>query len=223
MIQDLLWRCPLCANNDALRHTQRWLWWEKMDCTVCGARWRVRRAVGDTYYLKIARPGAKRDIYPPGFELPIAGWYDLMKETLRLEALPYPPHLLESGESLYLASKPATLWAETDEKIQPGEDVARRIGTGCLLLTDRRILWRGFRPGSERPEAGPDFEIGPFPLRQVDGIHTFLNLALFLVVGQRVYTFRFAQESPLKWVTYASRLAPKVEAESGHRIRLSHC
>ena len=112
MIPDLLWRCPLCASNDALRHSQRWLHPEVVDCTACGAQWRVRRVVGDNYYLKITRSGGYTTAYSPGFELSITAWYDLMKQTVHLEALPEPPNLLEVGEKLYLASGQATLWAE---------------------------------------------------------------------------------------------------------------
>ncbi len=222
MIQDLLWRCPLCATNDSLRHTRAWLLWEKVDCLACGARWRVRRAVGDTYYLRVIRPGAKPAAYPPGFELSIPVWYDLMKQTLRLEALPAPPGLLESDESLYLVSDPVTLWAETAGETRPGADLTGQIGRGSLLLTDRQILWRRSSRAGERQAAEADPETISFPLQEVDGIHTFLNLALFLVVGRRLYTFRFANESPLKWVTYAAGLAPRLQAGSGHKIRLSH-
>ena len=61
-----------------------------------------------------------------------------------------------------------------------------------------------------------------FPLHQVNGIYAILNLGLSMVIGMRLYTLRFANESPLKWVTYIALLAPQVQAESGHHIRTSH-
>jgi hypothetical protein len=230
MIQDLLWRCPLCTSNDALRHRSRFLQPDQVTCTICGAQWRVRRVLGDNYYLKITHPGANGSAYPSGFELSITGWYDLMKQTVQLEALPEPPDLLEPGENLYLASGLATLWVEAEPEIRPdpGADLPVHsaadalVGTGSLYLTNRRILWHQPARAAEQPEDCPEYQTFTYPLGQVNGIHTILNLGLFLVVGTQLFTLRFASESPLKWVTYMTLLAPRVRAECGHRIRTSH-
>lgn len=223
MIPDLLWRCPLCAANDALTHRQRWLCPEVVSCTACGARWRVRRVVGDNFYLKITQPSAVNDAYRPGFELSITAWYDVMKQMARMEPLRDPQVPLENAEVLYLASGPAELWADSDEALPhsdragspvgappPHEAQGCCAGTGRVFLTSRRIIWQG------------DKQALNIPLRQVNGVYAILNMALAVVVGVRLYYLRFDRESPLKWLTYAAWLAKQMRIESGHTIRTSH-
>jgi hypothetical protein len=243
VIPDLLWRCPLCASNDALRHSQRWLRREVVNCTVCGAQWRVKRVVGDNFYLKIIHPGGNPTAYSPGFELSITAWYDLMKQTVHLKALPEPSSLLEVGEELYLASEQATLWAEAQPAFSrvdtlspaaaeiippPGADlpgieaVGGQVGQGQLFLTNQRMIWLPSSVTAEHPKPSADPQPFTFPLHQVNGIYAILNLGLAVVIGMRLYYLRFAHESPLKWVTYAALLAPQVQAESGHQILTSH-
>jgi len=243
VIPDLLWRCPLCASNDTLRHSQRWLHLEVVDCTVCGAQWRVRREVGDNYYLKIVCSGGYTTAYSPGFELSITAWYDLMKQTVHLKALPEPPGLLEVGEELYLASGQATLWAEAQpafSRVDPHNPVAAeisplsstdlpvteaddgRVGLGQLFLTNQRMIWQPSSVTAEHPKPSADPQPFTFPLYQVNGIYAILNLGLSMVIEMQLYYLRFANESPLKWVTYIALLAPKIKAESGHHIRTSH-
>jgi len=243
VIPDLLWRCPICASNDALRHSQRWLHLEVVDCTVCGTQWRVRRVVGDNYYLKIARSGGYTTAFLPGVELSISAWYDLMKQTVHLEALPEPPNLLEAGERLYLSSGQATLWAEAQpafSRVDPLSPAAAEInplsvtdlpGTeaecgrvvlGQLFLTNQRMIWQSSSATEEHPKPSADPQPFTFPLHSVNGIYAILNLGLSMVVGMRLYYLRFTNESPLKWVTYVALLAPQVKAESGHHIRTSH-
>jgi hypothetical protein len=243
VIPDLLWRCPLCTSNDALRHSQRWLHREVVDCTACGAQWRVRRVVGDNFYLKIVRSGGYTTAFIPGVELSITSWYDLMKQTVHLEALPEPPRLLEAGEQLYLASGQATLWAEAQPvssmvaplssavaEISPlsGANVPGTkaedglVGLGQLFLTNQRIIWQPSSLTTKHPMPSADPQPFTFPLCQVNGIYAILNLGLSMVIGMRLYYLRFANESPLKWVTYVALLVSQVKADTGHHIRTSH-
>jgi len=216
MIQDLLWRCPLCAADDALRHEAKFLHPERVCCTACGADWRVRRIVGDNYYLKLVQPGGNPHACPPGTEYSITAWYDLMKKTVCLAPQPASAGVLDEAESLYLASGPAMGWAEPDEPASPpSQGTDRKLGEGRLFLTDRRLLWHP----ADGSLAGEPLS---FRLSQVDGIHGIVNLGLLLVVGRRLFRFRFAGESPLKWITYAALLAPVVQAQCGHKIRTSH-
>ena len=243
MIPDLLWRCPLCASNDALRHSQRWLHLEVVDCSACGAQWRVRRVVGDNYYLKLTRSGGCTTTFTPGVELSITTWYDLMKQTVQLETLPKPPNLLEAGERLYLASGKATLRAEAQPAFSgadpfhpaavktshlPGSNLpgieaeGGLVDLGHLFLTDQRMIWQQSSATAKlaMPYAVP--QTFTFPLNQVNGIYAIYNFGLSMVVGMQMYNLRFSDESPLKWVTYIALLAPQVQAESGHRIQTSH-
>jgi hypothetical protein len=243
LIPDLLWRCPLCASNDALRHSQRWLYPEVLKCIACGAQWRVRRVVGENYYLKITHSGRSTTAFPPGVELSITAWYDLMKQTVHLEALPDPQNLLETGEELYLASNQATLRIEAQSTYSRPDPIhpkaagvkipssasltgpateSRQAGLGQMFLTNRRMIWR-WSPQTAKTLI-PSADTLPFnlDLNQVDGIFAIFNLGLSIVAGMQLYYLRFAKESPLKWVTFVALIAPQVRIESGHRIQTSH-
>ncbi len=213
MIPDLLWRCPLCTANDALTHHQRWLRPETVTCTACGGQWRVRRAVGDNFYLKLVAAAStiETERLKPLLrtERSITDWYDLMKQTVRLDSIHDPHIALADGEALYLASGEAKLWAgEQASQVLKTCEVSAE--TGRLFLTNRRMRWQG------------ENQMLDFELRQVNGIYAVVNLELAVAAGLRLYQIRFANESPLKWVTYAELVAQKVQAESGHVIRTSH-
>jgi len=60
MIPMLLWRCPLCATNDALLHIERRFRADRLICRHCQAEWRVRRVPGDNFYLSGSRPASAR-------------------------------------------------------------------------------------------------------------------------------------------------------------------
>jgi hypothetical protein len=240
MIPDLLWRCPLCATNDALRHHLRWLRPDTVTCQACGARWRVRRAVGDNYYLRIIHPGNQRSEHSLGDERSITAWYDVMKQTLNLVPVPKPLNLLEPMEELFLFSGKTAAFNETQPRVikQTHKNGSRSsgdlgslnndlpggqlIGLGELFLTNQRILWRQLPGNSEPSPAAEDIKQIIFPLSKVTLVYALLNLGLAVVLGMDQYVFRFINESPLKWVTYVALLAPQVQHTSGHRIQTSH-
>jgi hypothetical protein len=148
MIPLLLWRCPLCATNDALVHISRRLRADLVRCLHCRAEWRVRRVPGDNFYLKLIRPTSDA-----GDERSITDWYDAMKQTVCLEPIYDQAVSLLPGEVLYLASGAVELQAEeTDPLFFPGPEspdatrVDKRevkgkvVGRGRLFLTNWR-LW----------------------------------------------------------------------------------
>jgi hypothetical protein len=212
----LLWRCPLCATNDALLHTVHHFRADRVRCRQCYAEWRVRRVPGDGFYMRLieATSGV-------GDERPITAWYDVMKATVRLAPIDDPAIALASGEILYLASGAAELHAEeSDSLFFPASldttQVDKRnvrgkpVGAGRLFLTNRRLVWQGARA----PHS--------FPLSRVNSAYAIMDLGLALMVEMRLYTVYFPEESLLKWVTYIALVAPQVEAETGHRIVTSH-
>lgn len=219
MIPMLLWRCPLCATDDAVRQVERRFRPDRLHCTHCRAEWRVRRVSGDNFYLKlVGRNGISLD---GGDERSLTAWYDLMKGTLCLEPRHDPALALDPGEVLYLASGAAELQAEaTDPLFFPALEPRRKLdkrhvegrsaGRGRLFLTGRRLVWQG--------EGPPRI----FRLERLNSAHAVMDLGLALMVERRLYTVYFFEESLLKWVTHLALVARQVLAETGHRIETSH-
>lgn len=236
MIPTLLWRCPLCATDDALEQVVRPLRRDLVRCRACRAEWRLRRVPGDDFYLKLTRGGDDRmALRPPagrdhqgaphhvGDEHSVAAWYDAMKTTVRLIPRRDPAFSPLPGETLYLASGPAVWQAEaTDPLFFPAaasapagqkdkrEVQGRTVGTGRLFLTDRRLAWQSEAAACD------------FPLARLNSAYALLADGLVLMVEMRLYTVRFLSESLLKWATYIALVAPQVEATTGHRIATSH-
>ena len=220
MIPLLLWRCPLCVTNDALVHISRRLRADRVHCAHCSGEWRVRRVPGDNFYLKLVAGAAG-----VGDERSITEWYAAMKRTVYLEPISSSVLSLEPGEKLYLASGSVELEAEeTDPLFFPGQEnelpkAAKRdirglvVGRGRLFLTNRRIAWQDEKPGS--PPVS-------FLLSQVNSAYAMMSFGVAFLIGMRLYSVYFAQESVLKWVTYIALVGRQVLAETGHRIATSH-
>jgi len=206
MIPTLLWRCPICAVNDALVHTTRWPLRDRVDCTHCHARWLVSRKVGENFYLKLV--STKSPV-----ERSISAWYDEMKKTIRLETISNPAIVLDARESLYLISMPAELWTESPDLDvdQEVEEIGVFAGYGHLFLTDKRLCWQGL-----------DGIRQDFPLQAVSGVYAILTLGIAVTIGLEMVFFRLPNESPLKWVTYSALLATQIEAAVGHKLVTSH-
>jgi hypothetical protein len=222
MIPMLLWRCPLCAADDALEQIARPLRTEQVCCHACGAEWRMRRVPGDTFYLKLIWAGQGASA-PIGDERSIAAWYDAMKATVHLAPRHDPALALLPAETLYLASGPVRLYAEeTDPRFfavsetAPAARIAKQevrgklVGEGRLFLTDQRLVWRGGAADCA------------FPLARLNSVYALTDDGLALMVEMRLYTVRFLRESLLKWVMYFALTARQVEAATGHRIATSH-
>lgn len=226
MIPLLLWRCPLCATNDALAHTSRRFRADRVQCRRCGAEWHVRRVPGDNFYMRLVRVGSgdARGALCAGDERTIADWYDMMKATVCLSPIHDPTLPLNPDEVLYLASGPAELWAEEtdplfflgpDSPAAPATSVdrsrlqARLAGRGRMFLTDSRLAWQG------------DGQTHSFPLHRLNSAHALMDHGLVLMVEMRIYSARFFQESLLKWVTHVALVAVGVETKTGHRIATS--
>lgn len=231
MIPTLLWRCPLCETNDALIHLPRRLRADLVRCTHCSAQWRVRRVLGDDYYLKLVKGTEESVEKRPrrscldlrGLELPLREWYEMMKRSVSLVAVEDPPVSLQSRELAYLVSGPVDLTAEANDPLffsavgKFGDVVLEKskvegvvVGRGTLILTNRRLVWQG----EERACS--------FPLESVSSAHTLLDYGVAFMVGMRLYIACFLEESVLKWITYLALVARELEAETGHRIVTSH-
>ena len=227
MIPTLLWRCPLCETNDALIHLPRRLRADLVRCTHCSAQWRVRRVLGDDYYLKLVKGTEESVEKRPrrscldlrGLELPLREWYEMMKRSVSLVAVEDPPVSLQSGELAYLVSGPVDLTAEANDPLffsdmAKSEDIILEkskiegvmVGRGVLILTNRQLVWQG--------EGSVCF----FPLESISSAHTLLDYGVAFMVGMRLYIACFLEESVLKWITYLTLVAGELEEETGHRI-----
>lgn len=223
MIPMLLWRCPICQTHDALTHLARRFRADRVTCAHCDAAWRVRRVLGDNYYLKrIDSSTGEED------ERSITAWYDAMKQGLALAPVADAEMAPEPDERLYLASAEIELYVEeTDplffpdgqgrlDKVEKRQVTGASVGTGRLFLTDRRVVWQAAR--------SPDGERDPvsFPLQRVSSAYAMMDFGIALMVGMRLYAAYLRQESPLKWVSYLGLVADQVRTETGHQIATSH-
>jgi hypothetical protein len=221
VIPTLLWQCPLCHVDDALRHQTRWFRNDEVRCRQCGTLWEVQRVIGDDYVLTV-RHGAPAAV---GQRRPLAEWYDLMKTGVRLAAKQTSTHRLEAGEEVYLQSQPAELLAEEDnplfvrwdEEEAPWRKTAdigfsfmKRWDTGRLLLTSERLIWEGSRQRLT------------FRLRKLNSMHTEVTWYLGVLYGLYRYKFRFSEDSILKWLTYSASVAGRIEQIYRHRITFSN-
>ena len=218
MIPTLLWRCPLCETNDALVHLPRRFRRDLVQCRHCSAEWRVRRALGDDYYLE---PVQSSEVV--GQERPLREWYSDMKRTVGLVPIEAPEVSLQAGEMAYLVSGPVDLTAEANDPLFfPAPDSPAVVhlekskvrgvvvGRGTLVLTNQRLIWQG------------NGHTCSFSLENINSAHTLLDYGVAFMAGMRLYIASFLEESVLKWITYLSLVAHQVEAETGHRIATSH-
>jgi hypothetical protein len=259
MIPTLLWRCPLCATDDALAQIVRPLRGDLVRCRACRAEWRLRRIPGDDFYMRLTHSGPRppRQVADSGVpnlfgghpddEHSVATWYAAMKATVRLTPIHAPAFEPLPGETLFLASGPATLQAEeTDPLFFPVPEAGaagradKQDAPACHLVTvspshrvaagraDKRAV-RGRMVGSgrlfltdRRLAWQGEAAACDFPLARLNSAYALMADGLVLMVEMRLVTVRFRQESLLKWVTFIGLIAPRVETATGHRIAVSH-
>jgi len=207
MIPVLLWRCPICGTDDALR--QRAGWWkpDRLWCRSCSVTWEVRRVAGKDYWLRVIGGDASL----AGREGPLAEWYDRMKSGLELIAIPDPPIDLAMGEILWakgtrvelLRGIPVPVGRADLQVLFP-----RVLGSGQLFLTSERLLWKGRGKLQE------------FSLRRLEEVWPEPGGVMGIPYDGQRYKLRFATESLLKWMTYVTLAARHIEEAYGHRIQI---
>jgi len=200
----LLWRCPICATGDALRHTLGWWRPERLSCVRCHVRWDVRRQLIGDYRLRVVGGNGASS----GQEAPLSEWYDRMKAGVRLSPIADPSLALETEEVLWARSKRVDLVHATLPP--PSAAVARdpsprRFRSGQLFLTSRRLLWRGEGP------------IKTLHLHRLQRVDAKMHRRLVLEYEAQIWRFRFAEESCLKWSTYIALALQHLETAHGCR------
>ena len=223
MLQKLLWRCPLCETDDAIRHTRRLLIADRVICCQCQACWQLRRIAGDTFYLKLVENPAGLGAFKVGKEHPITTWYDAMKTGIQLQPIEDLGFQMKDGERLFVVSKRVELVAEeTDERffvapkgellpIAKNEIEGRPVGPGRLLLTSHRLVWQAM----DEPDR-KFLRVVSIPLKEINFASTFFGLVLN--VGFQLYMIYVPSESMLKWLTYLDLVAKHI----GHQIKISN-
>lgn len=217
----LLWRCPFCGRNDALRERRSWRGPRTLACTQCGGAWRLERVIGDDYYLEVMAGPVER----MGQRASLAAWYREMKAGLKLEPISADGLALAPTEPLYLQATGIRLvvnvenplldgWVGPDPPRTPPATAPprlawRSLGRGRLYLTGERLAWRG-------RELALDFA-----WRHVNSVFWFLS-TLGIMYGTLTYRFNMGQEHVLKWLTYAGLVAPSIRERYGHVVSVSY-
>jgi len=160
-----------------------------------------------------------------GLDMALSTWYDEMKRGFKPSPIPVTNMDLLPNEQVYLRAKEVVLvtyrssalfngWtgrepprAEFPRRSQPADWA--RLGTGELLLTNRRLVWEG-------PQGGLDFWWS-----SVTAVSLLLYYLLGINYGITPYRFILGQENGLKWLTYAGTVAQQVAAQNGHKVTLS--
>ncbi len=200
----LLWRCPICATEDALRHTLGWWRPDRLSCVGCHVTWEVRRELIGDYQLRVVGGSGAS----PGHAPPLSEWYDRMKAGVRLSPIADPSLALETEEVLWAKSKRVRLVHAAFPP--PCRDATpdlppRRFGSWQLFLTSRRLLWRDART------------LKVLHLHRVQRVDAKMHRVLVVQYEAQIWRFRFAEESCLKWSTYIALALRHLETTYGCR------
>jgi hypothetical protein len=201
MIPVLLWRCPICGTDDALR--QKIGWWkpDRLWCVNCYMFWEVRRVIDGDYQLRVVGG----DTSWLGQEAPLSEWYDRMKAGLKLSPISDPSLKLEADEVLWVKSRRVKLLQATSPHHENAGHSRKKRGPGQLFLTSQRLIWRG------------SSEVEDLWLRKLRGVRTRMQRRLVVQYGdEKVYRFHFDEESGLKWATYIALALRHIEQVYGY-------
>ncbi len=216
-VAQLLWRCPMCGSLDAVRQESA----RDVLCTACHTRWELKRVPGKDFRLRVVEgPPALIDL-----EMALTAWYDRARDDFAPEPVPVEGVSLEQGEHVYLWADGITLapappnslidrWdgREPPNTVPPSRpDFGRwvTIDQGRLLLTERRLLWRG-------KQGELDFE-----LDAIRGVSLWLVNTLGVIYGAAPYRFTLGSENGLKWLAHVGSIALEQAEREGRRVTVS--
>jgi hypothetical protein len=203
VIPVLLWRCPICGTDDALR--QKIGWWrpDRLWCVNCHVFWEVRRVIDGDYQLRVVGG----DTSWLGQEAPLSRWYDRMKAGLRLGQITDPSLDLNVEEVLWVKSRRVKLFQATllSRENANFDFSYKNLGSGQLFLTSQRLIWRGER------------KVENFSLHKLQGVDAKIHRRLVIQYDGQIYRLLFATESCLKWSTYIALALRHIEEVYGYR------
>jgi 1-acyl-sn-glycerol-3-phosphate acyltransferase len=220
-IGQVLWRCPVCHAEDAIRMVGGLLQKMTVRCVTCDTRWTLKREYERDFRLCVIK-GPDPLL---GLEMALAAWYDGMKCNFKPALRQVDGANLMPDEEAYLAADGVSLlpyrpnplfdgWSEREApRKQPGghHELAdwASAGKGRLVLTSRRLLWQG----AER-------EVD-FYWHGATAVYLWLQNTLGIRYGAAPYRFKLAKEPGLKWLTYAGTLAKEAAARTGRKLMTS--
>jgi hypothetical protein len=218
----LLWRCPVCQTNDVLVHRNGLFRAETVSCAACQTVWRVDRVMGQDYRLTIT--AGRPDLV--GTSRALADWYDLIKADFRPEPIDRRLNDQLPNEAVYLTAAGIPLitnrsnplftgWpdqeAPRESRLRPDQPADwDTLGTGRLDLTSQRLVWDD---GDRRCDLW---------WRRVNTIFTYFRTTFGVMYGREVYRFQFSDQSILKWLTYAVRVAQPIAGAEGRVISATY-
>ncbi|MDZ7261504.1 MAG: hypothetical protein ONB05_05295, partial [candidate division KSB1 bacterium] len=171
MIENFLYKCPLCLKEDALKTEDR------CRCTNCAAQF---ERVG-------------RNIKVNGQIFACSQLYQKIKQV-SLEALPTNELNLAPGEVLYKESKRALLRQGRQGVPYHGFggifsilEILEKIDEGRFYITNRNFFFKG------------NNGLKKFPLEHITCVTTDSQDFVFKFRGQPYFHIRFMEESPLKY------------------------
>ena len=190
----LLYRCPHCRSLESLRAAEP-LSTNLVECQSCYSTWRVdlgsRMTPVNDFGENTGQPQTVAEMYR------------------RIKAMPLNPirsnlFQLESGEKLYLVSRPHFLYRE---KLYPN---LRIFGFGRAFLTDRRFVFRGRlkRRSAVRVSA---------PLEQIESLSIEPGDKLHFIYRDVLHRIPIRRESAAKWYDFLSRLTEQRKAANKNK------
>jgi len=220
MISGLLWRCPICKENDSINHEHRRFTPDLVTCSQCGSRWNLIRVKGADFRFKaIAGPMA-------GTEKPLAAWYDMIRDSFELRVIDPGDLVLEPGETLHLKGHPKgfiVLRADPRfkiaiEKMPPPPEGAEgrdammvNLGAVDLFLTNKQLI------------AIHDNERFDLKLETIRGVEILIDRFVIIRHVKRLVEFISLEgESPLKWRAYLDAVLKPIGKELGIDIRMAY-
>lgn len=220
-IARLLWRCPICFNEDVLKHEHPWFRAQTVHCRACGTRWQIQRVIGKDFRLQVVE-GSSEIL---GLDMALSAWYDEMRKGFELKPIVVRDANLLPEEKVYLETtgvrllpyRPNALFDKWDSREAPKAQLPGRheladwasIGEGRLLVTSKRMMWQG-------PQRELDFKWS-----SLSALTIWIMNTLGIRYGTAPYRLELGKENGLKWMTYAGTLAQQAAKEDGHKLMLS--
>jgi hypothetical protein len=188
-VERLLYRCPNCRALESLKTVEPKSA-NRVECRSCNALWEVdlrsRLTPINDNGAAAGEPRTMAQLYQQIKAMPLNTIHSSLIE-------------LESGEQLYLASRPQILYRE---RHYPD---LRIVGSGRVFLTDRRIVFQGWSR-----KRGP--VIIAAPLDQTDSFSIEPGDKLHFIYRDVLYRIPFKGESAMKWYDYLMQLAERRKA-----------